>query len=93
MDFVELGGFTRHSDLIPDQRRHMYAQERGNLIASRTMGSQRYLNVIRQSNQGIAGGEDTDEHIQDLESESDPSANDLLSKCLWMQQQLRTLSS
>ena len=29
---VGRGGFTRHSDLSPDERRHMYAQERGNWL-------------------------------------------------------------
>ena len=56
---VELGGFTRYSDLTPDQRRHMYTQERGNLIASRTMCAQGYLSVVRQWNHGIAEGQDT----------------------------------
>ena len=38
----------------------MYVLERANLVASRTMGSQRYLNTFRQQNQGIVMGGDTD---------------------------------
>ena len=76
---VELGGFTRHSELSAAERRHMYAQEQGNLVAARTMGSQRYLylQVVRQSNRGVAGGEDTDERMEDMESEQDEEAEDL----------------
>ena len=42
---VEMGGYARLSELSPEQRRHMYTQERGNLSASRTMGQQKFLQV------------------------------------------------
>ena len=57
---VQIGGFTPFNDLNPDDRRQMYELERANFVARRVMGVDRYLNVIRQQNQGVARGEDTD---------------------------------
>ena len=54
----------------------MYTQERGNLVAPRTMGAQCYFNVVRQLNHGVAEGQDTDEHMEDMESEVDAGASD-----------------
>ena len=74
MDFeiVEMGGYVRHSELSPTQRRSMYTEERGNLLASRVMGQQRYLRVIRQQNIGAVAGQDTDEQMdENRESESE----------------------
>ena len=57
---VKMGGYVRLTELNPDQRRHMYTQERGNMLASRVMSQQRFLQTIRQQNQGLAAGQDTD---------------------------------
>ena len=38
----------------------MYEVERANLISRRVMGADRYLTTIRQQNQGVAHGDDTD---------------------------------
>ena len=54
----------------------LYARGRGNLVAARTMGSQRHLQVVRQANRGVTGGEDTDERMEDMESEQDEGAGD-----------------
>jgi hypothetical protein len=60
----------------------MYTLERANLIAARTMGMQRYLNVVRTQNQGIVhGGDDTDmdrdvrEAGEEEQRENDPAVN------------------
>ena len=58
---INMGGYTNFNNLTPFQRQQMYTLERANLIAARTMGMQRYLNVMRTQNQGIVhGGDDTD---------------------------------
>ena len=58
---INMGGYTNFHKLTPFQRQQMYTLERANLIAARTMGMQRYLNVVRTQNQGIVhGGDDTD---------------------------------
>ena len=44
---IHLGGYTYFETLTPQQRARMYAVERGNLIAARTMGMQQYLNTIQ----------------------------------------------
>ena len=72
---VEMGGFVSLTEMTADQRRHMYQQETGNLLASRVMGRQRFLQVVRHQNQGIAAGQDTDEtmeHGEEEEPENDP---------------------
>eukprot|EP00435_Cladocopium_sp_Y103_P037731 s1727_g10.t1 len=56
----QMGGFTLLRNLTPEQRQHMYTLERGNMVASRTMGTARYMNVVRQQNQGVARDDDTD---------------------------------
>ena len=63
------------TEMTAAQRRHMYQQEAGNLVASRVMGQQRFLQVVRHQNQGIAAGQDTDEtmeHGEEEEPEDDP---------------------
>eukprot|EP00435_Cladocopium_sp_Y103_P011431 s2868_g3.t1 len=58
---IELGGFVRTNEISPPQRRHMYNQERGNMMARQTMGASQYLRTVRQQSQGYAThGEDTD---------------------------------
>ena len=58
---IHLGGYTYFETLTPEQRARMYSVERGNLIASRTMGTQQYLSAIRQANRGVDfSGGDTD---------------------------------
>eukprot|EP00435_Cladocopium_sp_Y103_P071291 s334_g37.t1 len=57
---VQMGGFTPYFALTPDHRRHMYEIECGNFVAYRTMGGERYMNIVRHQNRGIAVGEDTD---------------------------------
>ena len=54
----------------------MYSVERGNLIASMTMGKQKYLSAIRQANRGVDfSGEDTD-MLQGEGGESETAVND-----------------
>eukprot|EP00435_Cladocopium_sp_Y103_P068744 s1257_g32.t1 len=58
---VELGGYVRSNDITAAQRRHMYKQERGNMMAMQTMGSNQYLRTVRAQSRGfVRGGEDTD---------------------------------
>ena len=57
---VGLGGYVRTHEITPAQRRHMYVQERGNLVARTTMGASQYFRTIRQQSRGYAHGEDTD---------------------------------
>ena len=40
---VELGGFTRLTDLTPDERRCMYTAERANLVSRNAMGADYYM--------------------------------------------------
>eukprot|EP00435_Cladocopium_sp_Y103_P064564 s72_g26.t1 len=59
---IELGGFVRTNEISPPQRRHMYNQERGNMMARQTMGASQYLRTVRQQVQGfVTHGEDTDQ--------------------------------
>ena len=55
---TNMGGYTTFHGLtpMPMQRQQIYGLERANLIAARTMGMQRYLNVVRTQNQGIVHG-------------------------------------
>ena len=70
------GGYTYFDTLTPEQRARMYSVERGNLIASRTMGKQKYLSAIRQANRGVDfSGEDTD-MLQGGGGESETAVND-----------------
>ena len=50
---VQVGGYTPFHELTPDRHRHMYALERGNIVARNVMGSDRFLALIRQQNLGI----------------------------------------
>jgi len=61
---VEVGGYVRTHDLTPAQRRHMYTQERGNLVARTTMGTSQYLRTIRAQSRGYTHGEDTDPPVE-----------------------------
>ena len=72
---INMGGYTNFHGLTPMQRQQMYGLERANLIAARTMGMQRYLNVVRTQNQGIVhGGDDTEmeQHAQETAEEEAP---------------------
>ena len=74
---TNMGGYTNFHGLtpMPMQRQQIYGLERANLIAARTMGMQRYLNVVRTQNQGIVdGGDDTDmeQHAQETAEEEAP---------------------
>eukprot|EP00435_Cladocopium_sp_Y103_P011899 s3822_g3.t1 len=57
---VTLGGYTNHSDLTPVQRQRMFRVEQANLVAARTMGSNRYMATVIHQNRGVAVGDDTD---------------------------------
>lgn len=58
---VNLGGYSHFEELTAAQREHMFALERGNLVASRAMGLQRYVQTIREANAGVVhGGQNTD---------------------------------
>ena len=62
-----------------EQRRHIYTQERKNLVAANVMGQQRYLQTIRQQKRGYAAGQDADvrtEECEQRESESEQEAGD-----------------
>ena len=61
---VELGGYVRAHELTAAQRRHMYTQERGNLVARTTMGASQYLRTIRTQSRGYTHGEDTDPPVE-----------------------------
>ena len=61
---VELGGYVRAHELTAAQRRHMYTQERGNLVARTTVGASQYLRTIRTQSRGYTHGEDTDPPIE-----------------------------
>jgi hypothetical protein len=78
---VEMGGYVSMSELTAEKRRHMYVQERGNMVAANTVGQQQYLQVIRQQNHGFAVGQDTDVRMEEGErngeSENDSDADDL----------------
>ena len=58
---IYLGGCSHFEQMTPGQRQHMYTLERGNLVASRAMGMQRYVQTIREANVGVVhGGQNTD---------------------------------
>ena len=58
---IQIGGCSSVTSLSAEQRRQMHTLERANLIDFRTMGSQRYLNTVRQQNRGVVqGGDNTD---------------------------------
>ncbi|CAL1167350.1 unnamed protein product [Cladocopium goreaui] len=72
---VELGGFTRITDLTAEERRGLYATERANLVARNAMGSNYYLRGIRQQFHGSATGDNTD-NPEDDESMHGESAEE-----------------
>ena len=56
---INLSGYTYFGQPTPGERQH--SLERGNLIASKTMGVQRYVQSIRGANRGVVhDGQDTD---------------------------------
>lgn len=58
---IHMGGYTHFHTMDTAQRQQMYTTEGANLIAARTMGMQRYLNVVRSQNTGVvSGGDDID---------------------------------
>ena len=61
---VEVGGYVRAHELTAAQRRHMYTQERGNLVARTAMGASQYLRTIRTQSRGYTHGEDTDPPVE-----------------------------
>ena len=71
---VELGGFTRLTDLTPDERRCMYNAERANLVSRNTMGADYYMRCVRQQFGG-GRGQNTDAG-EAVESETDSQAED-----------------
>ena len=67
---VQVGGYTPFHELTPDRHRHMYALERGNIVARNVMGSDRFLALIRQQNLGIdVLAEPTDDTHEGAEEE------------------------
>ena len=54
----------------------MYEVERANLVSRRVMGADRYLATVRQQNQGVAQGEDTDMGRISEGGESETAEND-----------------
>ena len=71
---VELGGFTRLTDLTPDERRCMYTAERANLVSRNAMGADYYMRCVRQQFGG-GRGQNTDGD-EAMESDSDSQADD-----------------
>ena len=49
---VEIGGFRRFNELTPGQNRHMYTQERANMVSYNLMGGPRYLRLVSQHSTG-----------------------------------------
>jgi hypothetical protein len=78
VESVELGSYSSRWIYL---FRHAHSRaksevERGNLIASMTMGKQKYLSAIRQANRGVDfSGEDTD-MLQGEGGESETAVND-----------------
>eukprot|EP00435_Cladocopium_sp_Y103_P019410 s1858_g4.t1 len=46
---VMLAGYINHSNLTPAQRQRMFRVEQANLVAARTMGSNRYMATVRET--------------------------------------------
>ena len=58
---IEIGGFVRYHEFTAQERRKLFTQERGNMMALNTMGASQYLRAIRaQSRAFVRGGDDTD---------------------------------
>ena len=73
---VEIGGFRRFNELTPGQNRHMYTQERANMVSYNIMGGPRYLRLVSQHSTGTHHHADnTDErdaeNMEQSESEQD----------------------
>ena len=69
---INMGGYTNFNALTPSQRRHRYTLERANMVASRTMGMQRYMSSVRHQNRGVIhGADDTDMGQEEEESEGE----------------------
>eukprot|EP00435_Cladocopium_sp_Y103_P058044 s673_g20.t1 len=68
---VKFGGYSHFHQMNLGQRQRMYAMERANLVASRAMGMQRYVQSIREANRGVVhGGQDTDVGMMEEGGES-----------------------
>ena len=52
MVWSKLGGFRRFNELTPGQNRHMYTQERANMVSYNVMGGPRYLRLVSQHSTG-----------------------------------------
>eukprot|EP00435_Cladocopium_sp_Y103_P043354 s2855_g12.t1 len=74
---VNFGGYSQFHEMNPGQRQHMYALERANLVASRAMGMQRYVQTIREANRGVVHGcqdiDDVGMYVEGGESEGEPT--------------------
>eukprot|EP00435_Cladocopium_sp_Y103_P015254 s4574_g3.t1 len=71
---VENGGYVEHAPgLTNDQLIHMMTLERANLVTSRTMGSNQYMQLVRQRAVPRGQADETDQE----ESESDSNAEDM----------------
>ena len=73
---VQIGGYTPFRALQANDRRHMYEVGRANLVSRRVMDADRYLTTIRQQNQGVAHGDDTDMSRISEGGESETAEND-----------------
>ena len=66
---VQLGGYTPFRPVQANDTQHMYEVERANLVARRTMGTERFMATIKQQNQGQVYGDDADMIDENAESE------------------------
>ena len=76
---VENGGFLRNGlGLSHQQWVHLHTLERGNLVASRVMGSVEYMRMIRQRYGAQRQADDTDEtmDVGDDQGEEQPALGD-----------------
>ena len=74
---INMGGYTNFNAMTPGQRQNMYAMERSNMIASRTMGRQRYMDTVRHQNRGVIhGGDDTGMGQEKVEAEEEETNED-----------------
>ena len=73
---INLGDYSQFRELTPGEQQHMYTLERANLVASRTMGMQQYVQSIREANRGVVHcGQDTNAGMAEEggESEGEPT--------------------
>ena len=67
---VNMGGYTRYHSMDPQHRQQMFTTERANLVAARTMSSQRYLETIRSQHRGVVSGADNTDVAETSDSDS-----------------------